>query len=697
MCPQRLTVMLAMLAMAPVTFAQPALSAFSFAPASINTADGPADVTVNFTLSGVANPNYIELVFADPTGAFAARGVKSLPPPGTAPNSMTITFPRFSGAGTWKVLAVFLADASGNTTLLDTAALMSAGFPTNLIVTSAVDNTPPAITSFSFSPTSINTTSAAQNVTMNVTATDNTAIASIYAGFKDPAEQLLRGTRVNAPADFTAAASVTKSFVVNFPKGSPAGVWKISVLNAVDAAGNTLFLDTAAAAGAFPGSQLLTVTSAADSTAPNLSGPLTLAPGTITTAGGPVTVGFSATDDLSGVNYFEVALQSPSGAQSVSAPLNFAANTSHSGSVVVTFPPGVEAGTWTTATVFLADATGNTRTLSVPVSLIVTVPGVDTTPPVVTPTITPSPNSADWNNGTPVTVTWSVTDPESAIASQTGCGTAVLTAGATLTCSATNAVGLSNSAIAIVKIDTIAPITSNVRATPNPIALGADLTISATINDAGGSGVAAAEYRVDNGPFDDLAASDGAFGGASEAVSLFIAGSNPLMVKPGLHTICVRGIDFADNIGATSCVTVAVHGVNTTTGGGGTNSPAGADAANPAGSGPVSYSFNVKYGPGDKVPTGNLEFRYDAGNIHLRENTFDYLVVTDGSRAQIQGAGTINGTNVCKFQIDAYDTSFGPLNTDAFGLKIFDCDGGSAVRYNLPATATTRGKIQVRQ
>ena len=85
----------------------------------------------------------------------------------------------------------------------------------------------------------------------------------------------------------------------------------------------------------------------------------------------------------------------------------------------------------------------------------------DITPPVITPTVTPSANSNGWNNGT-VTVTWSVSDPESGIATSSGCTTTTLTtetpqAGTTLTCTATNHASLSNSASVTVKVDLTAP------------------------------------------------------------------------------------------------------------------------------------------------------------------------------------------------------------------------------------------------
>jgi hypothetical protein len=86
----------------------------------------------------------------------------------------------------------------------------------------------------------------------------------------------------------------------------------------------------------------------------------------------------------------------------------------------------------------------------------------DTTPPVIAPTLTPAPNGFGWNH-TDVSLSWSVTDPESGIASSTGCGAVLLTAetaGQTITCSATNAAGLSSSQSVTVKLDKTPPVIS---------------------------------------------------------------------------------------------------------------------------------------------------------------------------------------------------------------------------------------------
>jgi outer membrane protein assembly factor BamB len=86
----------------------------------------------------------------------------------------------------------------------------------------------------------------------------------------------------------------------------------------------------------------------------------------------------------------------------------------------------------------------------------------DTTVPVITPTVTGPQGANGWFTG-PVNVTWSVTDPESGIASSSGCSATTLssdTAGTTLTCTATNGAGLSSTASVTIKLDATAPTVS---------------------------------------------------------------------------------------------------------------------------------------------------------------------------------------------------------------------------------------------
>jgi Lactonase, 7-bladed beta-propeller len=91
---------------------------------------------------------------------------------------------------------------------------------------------------------------------------------------------------------------------------------------------------------------------------------------------------------------------------------------------------------------------------------------VDTTPPVIVPQISGTSGNNGWYRSN-VTVSWSVTDPESGIVSSSGCNTTNLTAdtaGVTLTCSATNGAGLSSSVPVTIKIDKTPPVISGMPA-----------------------------------------------------------------------------------------------------------------------------------------------------------------------------------------------------------------------------------------
>ena len=130
------------------------------------------------------------------------------------------------------------------------------------------------------------------------------------------------------------------------------------------------------------------------------------------------------------------------------------------------------------------------------------------------------------------------------------------------------------------------------------------------------------------------------------------------------------------------------------TGGGAVDSPAGADFANGSTTGPAKFGFVSKYLPGRSTPDGNLEFQFQAGDLNFESTSMDWLVVTGEPRGQVRGTGTINGSTVCKFEVDAWDASYTSSNLDAFGLKIFACAVGGD-RYRLPATPLTKGSILI--
>lgn len=119
-----------------------------------------------------------------------------------------------------------------------------------------------------------------------------------------------------------------------------------------------------------------------------------------------------------------------------------------------------EAGVWVNRTVSL-DMVNDVICAEVPsLSPFTIFEEIDATPPVITAGLSAAPNAAGWNTGA-VTVTWTVSDPESGIASSTGCGPVTLgaeTGGTTVTCEATNGVGSSASQSVTIKIDMTPPL-----------------------------------------------------------------------------------------------------------------------------------------------------------------------------------------------------------------------------------------------
>ena len=113
---------------------------------------------------------------------------------------------------------------------------------------------------------------------------------------------------------------------------------------------------------------------------------------------------------------------------------------------------------------------------------------VDTAPPVVTPTVTGPQGANGWYVGD-VHIAWTVGDAESAIVSSTGCNAVTLasdTAGASFTCTATNAAGGTVSRTVTVKRDATAP---EIVAAPTTAANGAgwyraDVTVAFACSDA---------------------------------------------------------------------------------------------------------------------------------------------------------------------------------------------------------------------
>lgn len=227
----------------------PSLTALRFTPAAIDTSQGPATVNVEFTatdnLSGVAS---VEVSLVSPSGSWRQNGSRTFSPAHEVTDSVQVSFPRSSEPGTWTLGSVFLADAAGNTLVLDGAGVSGRG-PTTLDVKSRSDTISPNLTALRFTPEAIDTTQGPVAVKVEFTATDNfSGVTSFEVVFVSPSDT----AKANGAAKFSPAHEVTDAVAVSFPKSSEPGAWRVGSVMVADAAGNTLLLnaDEAASKGA---------------------------------------------------------------------------------------------------------------------------------------------------------------------------------------------------------------------------------------------------------------------------------------------------------------------------------------------------------------------------------------------------------------------------------------------------------------
>ncbi len=152
----------------------------------------------------------------------------------------------------------------------------------------------------------------------------------------------------------------------------------------------------------------------------------------------------------------------------------------------------------------------------------------------------------------------------------------------------------------------------------------------------------------------------------------------------GVYEVTLRVSDKAGAEDAESYRYVVVYDPTGgfVTGGGWIVSPAGALASDPALTGTASFGFVSRYQKGATVPSGNTQFQFQAGGLHFKSTSYDWLVIA-GARAQYKGSGTINGAGSYGFMLTAVDGQVnGGGGQDKFRIKIWDKDNEAIVYDN---------------
>jgi len=287
----------------------PQLQAVAISPTSVDVSASSKTVTVDMgvtdNLSGV---DTVIAILVAPNGTMAQSRATSLD---GYTYRATITIPRYAANGTW-LLRITLVDGVNNRAVIGSNVLQSRGLPFSISVASSpVDVTPPVPVGISFSPSTVDVSTQAQDVTVQIRVNDDLSGVvvdpTIFTGFtlvvQSPVGQQIRLYNVDFAVTGTPLASIWQA-TFQVPHYADAAAWQIVQLRVTDAAGNDRFLSAADLANLGVAPQLIVTSTISDRTAPTLAG-FSFSPTVINTALGPqvVHVKLDIRDDLAGVSF----------------------------------------------------------------------------------------------------------------------------------------------------------------------------------------------------------------------------------------------------------------------------------------------------------------------------------------------------------------------------------------------------------
>ena len=293
--------------------------------------------------------------------------------------------PRGSATGTWKVEYVLLTDKLGNYSYISSEQLIEmVPGATGVTITntaSSGDSTAPQITDFSITPTSFNTESEDQTLTLNMTLTDD--MAGVNTNGVNVVIRPLVSTQLRNFNNVTLTSGNDKngtySATVVVPRGSATGTWKVEDIFLIDKLGNYSYVSSEQLIEMVPGATGITLTN--DATAPQITS-FNITPISFS-SNQTLTLNMILNDDT-GVNMDSINVRISSykgGIFDANQVINFSDITLTSGddkngtySAIVVVPEGSAIGTWKVEYVLLTDKLGNYSYISSE-QLIEMVPG----------------------------------------------------------------------------------------------------------------------------------------------------------------------------------------------------------------------------------------------------------------------------------------------------------------------------------
>lgn len=396
----------------------PKLTGLSFTPTSIDvSATGQTVVSTLQITDDLAGVSGVWIYYRGPANQELSAWAPRIA--GTALNgtyqSQTV-FPRYSQPGTW-VAAVRMSDSAGNWVYLDSAKLTELAFPTQLTVSSnPADITPPVLAGVEFIPSTLNVSSAPQQMKIRYHVKDDMA-GTMFAPPPETSYNTTWAAVIVSPTGKQHRWAATWQFAlvqgdrndgyweatIDMPQYSEAGTWHLEFLGVQDLAANRRYYYYSTLLSELGTQVQFNVTSSPSDITPPTLLTLDFEPKVINTSIGPqwIKVRLGASDDLAGIefsptniygSYFEcgVGFRSPSGQQNRDAAAfaqwNLLSGSSLNGTWETTlyFPQYSEEGTWRVHRTELKDKPDNHSVYSssqlegmgLPVALVVTKPSL---------------------------------------------------------------------------------------------------------------------------------------------------------------------------------------------------------------------------------------------------------------------------------------------------------------------------------
>ncbi|HEY5942681.1 MAG TPA: Ig-like domain repeat protein [Solirubrobacterales bacterium] len=225
----------------------PMVDELAVEPTSIDTTGTSRTVNVfAHVTDDIAGAKEVLVSFGSPSGNSFYTGSASKPASGSATNGgweIPVTFQPFSEAGAWTIASIQLFDAAGNARTLDKGQIEELGLQREVQVEGTSDIQGPTLTELGIEPTSVDTTSELQLVTLRAHIDDDLS-GFVHGSVTFTSPSGSQGTS-GSKFDRYAGTSTSGDYLLQVPfkEFSETGAWKISQIKLVDATGNETLFD----------------------------------------------------------------------------------------------------------------------------------------------------------------------------------------------------------------------------------------------------------------------------------------------------------------------------------------------------------------------------------------------------------------------------------------------------------------------